>query len=248
MTAGMEKYPEKKAAGNQESPEATIARLQSELALMQKKLQTVGSVTRHDVLNQMTAVMGYNELLLTLITNEKHRQFLEIGRQASDKMRRIFAYSKVFQQIGTEPPRWQKLDAFVHLACDEAALGSVPVRNDTAGISLFAEPLVYKVFAYLFDNAVRHGKKTTAIRLRVEKAGGSHLIFIEDDGAGIPPADKEKIFEHGFGKYTGWGLFTAREILAVNGMTIRETGEPGSGARFEITVPDDRIRIVQNPP
>jgi signal transduction histidine kinase len=48
---------------------------------------------------------------------------------------------------------------------------------------------------------------------------------------------KEKIFERGFGKNTGLGLFLAREILVITGITITENGTPGKGARFEITVP-----------
>jgi len=45
------------------------------------------------------------------------------------------------------------------------------------------------------------------------------------------------IFDKGFGKNTGLGLFPAREILSITGITIRETGEPGKGVRFEITAP-----------
>ncbi|HNQ30521.1 MAG TPA: sensor histidine kinase, partial [Methanolinea sp.] len=44
-------------------------------------------------------------------------------------------------------------------------------------------------------------------------------------------------FEKGYGKGTGLGLFLSREILSITGMTIRETGIPGEGARFEIVVP-----------
>ena len=49
--------------------------------------------------------------------------------------------------------------------------------------------------------------------------------------------EKEKIFDRGFGKNTGLGLTLSREILGITGITIKETGEHGIGARFEITVP-----------
>ena len=42
---------------------------------------------------------------------------------------------------------------------------------------------------------------------------------------------------------TGMGLFLSREILAITGITLRENGEPGKGARFEITVPKGAWRI-----
>ena len=59
----------------------------------------------------------------------------------------------------------------------------------------------------------------------------------EDDGNGVAAEDKEKIFLRGFGKNTGMGLALSREILDITGISIKETGEPGKGARFEMTVP-----------
>lgn len=54
----------------------------------------------------------------------------------------------------------------------------------------------------------------------------------------------ERIFEQGFGKNTGLGLFLSREILAITGITITENGTPGKGARFEITVPKGAYRFT----
>jgi signal transduction histidine kinase len=53
----------------------------------------------------------------------------------------------------------------------------------------------------------------------------------------------ERIFEQGFGKNTGLGLFLSREILAITGLTITENSVPGKGARFEITVPKGAYRF-----
>jgi signal transduction histidine kinase len=55
---------------------------------------------------------------------------------------------------------------------------------------------------------------------------------------------RRMIFERCFGKNTGMGLYLSREILAITGITIRETGEPGKGARFEIVVPKGAYRCV----
>jgi signal transduction histidine kinase len=60
---------------------------------------------------------------------------------------------------------------------------------------------------------------------------------------GITDEDKKKLFRKGFGKHTGLGLFLSREILAITGITITENGEPGVGARFEITVPKGMWRM-----
>ena len=65
----------------------------------------------------------------------------------------------------------------------------------------------------------------------------------EDNGTGIEESEKEKIFERGYGKNTGFGLFLVREVLALTGITITETGHPGQGARFLMKVPKEAYRI-----
>jgi signal transduction histidine kinase len=76
-----------------------------------------------------------------------------------------------------------------------------------------------------------------------ESDDGLDVLF-EDNGIGIPFDEKEKIFERGYGKNIGYGLFMAREILAITELTIKETGEPGKGARYEIHVPKRYYRIT----
>jgi signal transduction histidine kinase len=123
--------------------------------------------------------------------------------------------------------------------------GAVRVKNDLpAGMEVFADPLIVKVFYNLMDNAIRYGRKITTIRLSVQESGDDHLIVCEDDGDGVPQEEKERIFERDFGKNTGLGLFLSREILGITNITIRENGEPGKGARFEIKVPKGAYRFI----
>ena len=72
--------------------------------------------------------------------------------------------------------------------------------------------------------------------------GGSARIIWEDNGVGVPIDQKQRIFNRGFGSHTGLGLFLVKEVLSITGATIRETGEPGKGARFEIAVPEGKAR------
>ncbi len=117
------------------------------------------------------------------------------------------------------------------------------MKNDLpTGAEVFADPLITKVFYNLMDNAARHGGTITTIRFTLEECGPDTILICEDDGVGVPAEDKERIFERGFGKNTGLGLALSREILAITGITIRETGEPGAGVRFEIVVPKGAYR------
>jgi signal transduction histidine kinase len=120
----------------------------------------------------------------------------------------------------------------------------VSLSASTAGCEIHADLLLSRVFFNLLDNSLRHGGHVTRISAGYNETPEGLLIFWEDDGAGIPKENKDRIFERGFGKNTGLGLFLAREILAVTGISIRETGEPGKGARFEIVVPQGSYRLT----
>jgi signal transduction histidine kinase len=48
----------------------------------------------------------------------------------------------------------------------------------------------------------------------------------------------------GYGKKTKLGLYVSREILAMTGIQIDETGEEGKGAKFELTIPMEGYRFV----
>lgn len=85
----------------------------------------------------------------------------------------------------------------------------------------------------------------TTIRVAAHREGSGLVLEVEDDGGGISEQDREYLFDRGYGKNTGLGLFLVKEILAITGMTIRETGIPGKGARFEIMVPAGKYRVTK---
>ena len=107
--------------------EPTPAELKRSLEFALKKLQIVGSVTRHDVLNQLTAVVGYNELLGMMVEDPQQRSFVEKEKQAIDKIRRQFKFAKDYQNIGTEPPHWLVLKNVIHLAVEDVDLKMIRV-------------------------------------------------------------------------------------------------------------------------
>src|SRR5208337_3836586 len=123
-------------------------------------------------------------------------------------------------------------------------LGTVSLRVWTERLEVYADRLLKNVFSNLLDNAVRHGKGATDIVVTYRLAGDGLDLIVEDNGPGIPDTDKEAIFEYGSEKHPGLGLFIDREILGATGISITETGVPGSGARFEIHIPSGAFRIV----
>lgn len=219
-------------------------RIEEALQVAIRKLTLLSSITRHDILNQLMVIKGYMGLLVEENLDPTISGNLRRIMTSADQIADIIQFTKDYECVGVKAPAWQDCRQLVDTAAREAPLGQVRVQNDLPeGLEIFADPLIGKVFYNLMENAVKHGGKTTTIRFLGKNTGSTYTIICEDDGVGIPVDEKEKIFEREYGKNTGLGLFLVREILGMTGITITETGEPGSGARFEIVVPKGAYRI-----
>ncbi len=122
----------------------------------------------------------------------------------------------------------------------------IRISVDRPDLEIYADPLLSKVFYNLIDNALKYGGDTmTSIRISCSEMDAGLTLICEDDGAGIRDWDKTRLFERGYGKNTGLGLFLSREILAITNITIKETRKPGKGARFEMVVPKGAYRFTK---
>jgi signal transduction histidine kinase len=210
-----------------------------------KKLTLLSGITRHDINNQLMILQGYLRLLELKQPDPTLNAYFGNVATASQRIAAMIRFTKEYEQIGVNAPVWQECRTIVDTAANDAPLGKVMVKNTIPpGTEVFADPLIVKVCYNLMDNAARYGGKITTLRFSFEEHDGDHVVVCEDDGDGIPAEEKERIFERGFGKNTGLGLALVREILDITGITIRETGEPGKGARFEMTVPKGAYRLT----
>jgi PAS domain S-box-containing protein len=210
-----------------------------------KKLNILSGITRHDINNQLVALDGYIELLRERIRDPSSDGDFSRILATTSRITNLIRFTKEYEMIGLNAPVWQDIRALADQAGKDAEPGTVTIVNDlAAGTEIFADPLISKVFFNLVDNALRHGGAITEIRFSVEERGGDRVIVCADNGGGIAAEEKEKIFDLGFGKNTGFGLAISREILDITGITITENGMPGKGARFEITVPAGQVRAA----
>jgi signal transduction histidine kinase len=151
-------------------------------------------------------------------------------------------FMRQYNKLGTTAQTWQSLRTVVQTV---QVPDDIRFQIEVPDVEVFADPMFEKVFANLLDNSIRHGMNVSKISITVKEEGGELVIIWEDDGAGIPDPDKNMIFEPGFGKNTGYGLFLTREILNITDMDIMERGIHGKGARFEIRVPIGKWRKVK---
>lgn len=93
----------------------------------------------------------------------------------------------------------------------------------------------------LLENAVRHAR--TSVTITSQRNGRCCEIVVEDDGAGIPPADRERIFERFYrgsddGAGTGLGLAIVRWIALAHAGSVAVAASNGGGARFVASIPE----------
>ncbi len=215
--------------------------LEDSLKQVNKKLNLMSSITRHDVSNNITVCLGYLELSKYKSPNPDMQKLIAILEQNIGAIQSQINFTRVYQDLGVAAPVWQDLGELLR-ECSSA--GKIPVIYEITNLQIYADPLISKVFYNLYDNAVRHGERVTEIHVQVQERGRERVIIWEDDGIGVLQNEKEKIFNRGFGKNTGLGLFLVREILGITGMSILENGETGKGARFEMRVPKGMWRIM----
>lgn len=214
-----------------------------ELDASNHKLKTLFSITRHDINNQVMVASGYLEILSDDVTEEELRGYIARIRTSLNNIEHQIAFAREYEKAGVSDPVWQNIgEVAAHAGAHQHGI-SVDVAD--GDIEVFADPMLGKVFANLFENAVRHGEHVTRVQVTSLSRGDDRVIVVEDDGVGVPDQKKGLIFERGYGANTGYGLFLATDILAVTGLSIAETGTFGSGARFEITVPKGRWRMLR---
>jgi PAS domain S-box-containing protein len=220
--------------------------LHDAVQLANKKLNLLSSITRHDIINQLLALNGYLELSRDVLHDPVQlEEYITKQQNIARIIETQIRFTKDYQDLGVNMPEWQNVNecirnarAFLHLRDDR-------IESYTADFEVYADPLLEKVFYNLIDNALRYGgDQMKTIRVSSQESDMGLVIIFEDDGVGITDEDKKKLFQKGIGQHTGFGLFLCREILAITGITITENGEPGKGARFEITVQKGMYRFV----
>jgi PAS domain S-box-containing protein len=220
-------------------------RKQVENALYQvnTKLNLVSSVARHDVLNKLTVVYSALSLVKEKITDPDLKPTLNLAETATMAITRQMEFTRDYKDMGMEKADWQDVKETIHTAHANNYGKGILFNLKLKGLEIFADPWLKKVFFNLTDAMIRYGVRTNTIMVSYKESEDGLDLFFEGECKGIPVDQKEKIFEHGYGNTNGFGLFLAREILAITGMSIKETGDTENIVRFEIHVPKRGYRF-----
>jgi signal transduction histidine kinase len=209
-----------------------------------RKLKLLSGLTHNDIFNNLSALIGSTDMLKTKITDTELLAEIDRSENIAYIIQRQIEFARIYERIGTSAPQWLNVDTQIH-----ALLSSLPQKEITFSISLegleiFVDPLFEKVLANLINNSLMHGVRVSHISVSHLPFNQDIAIVYEDDGIGIHAVDKVQIFDKGVGKNPGFGLFLSKEILSVTGLSIKECGVYGNGARFEIFIPEGKFRFV----
>ncbi|NMB79930.1 MAG: PAS domain S-box protein [Methanomicrobiales archaeon] len=218
-------------------------RFESAIQLANRKLSTLSSITRHDILNQVSAIVMYLSIAQEEAADPQLKEHLQKIDEITHLIQRQIRFTRDYQNIGSNAPSWLQVDDVIHEAAKDMNLHGIRLETDLDGLEIYADSLLGKVFSSLLDNSHRHGGHATLVRITSRQEEDHLVIVYEDNGIGIPEVAKAKIFRREYYRNTGYGLFLSEEILSITGTKITETGTEGQGARFEIHVPKGMFRF-----
>lgn len=223
----------------QKKAQSEIEREQVKLHVANEKLKVVGSLTRHDVKNQNSAIKAHVYLLKKLVgANPALRQHLEGIESAVNQSERIFEFSRMYEQIGAEEPsRVDVGESFAEAIKLQSESSKLSFANDCKGLQVMADSMLRQLFYNLIDNSLKHGQKVTQVKLRYQRNKDAIKIIYEDNGAGIAKENKNRIFSGFTTGGSGLGLKLVKKMIEAYGWSIEENGVPEKGARFEIAIP-----------
>jgi signal transduction histidine kinase len=214
---------------------------------LNEKLRVVGSLTRHDVRNKLSALNVHVFLLKKKAKNNpelaQHIQGLEL---ASKQIVELLEFARVYEKLGAEQLSFIDVGDCIAKASELADLRNSELINQCHGLTVMADSLLRQLLYNLIDNTLQHGQSSTKMRFHYEEDSTVKLIY-EDNGIGIADECKSALFEERNASGIGHGLYLVRRICETYGWGIAETGMVGQGVKFVISIPKPLVRTGKEP-
>jgi two-component system phosphate regulon sensor histidine kinase PhoR len=212
-------------------------------------LATVG----HELRTPLTSIRGYLETLLDGgVDTATARRFLEVARSEALRLGRLVDGLLEFSALDLSAPAFganTSLVAAVTRAVDalgpaaDAARMRVEAVVDAAAVARIDGDLCVHALVNLLQNAIKYGRSGGIVSVVAERCAGLVLVHVDDDGPGVAPADRERIFERGVRVErsqeipgSGLGLAIVRTIAERAGGSVGVTESPFGGARFSLAL------------
>jgi len=221
------------------------------------RLEQFASVVSHDLRNPLNVADGRLELAMAECDSEQLTRVSQAHDRMAELIDELLTLAREYDvEIDPGPVN---LDSFVRACWANVETGPTRIEVRTDRTIRADTTRLKRLLENLLRNAVEHGSTGARSEARGDAVvhgstddgpdsdGGRAAVtvgalgdgfYIEDDGPGIPPEERESVFEYGYSSVpdgTGLGLAIAQRCAEVHGWDISITEGGDGGARFEIT-------------
>jgi signal transduction histidine kinase len=234
-----------------------ILQLRREMALQQLRDEFVSSVS-HELRTPLTQIRMFAETLLLdrIRSADEHRRSLEIidreARRLTHLVENVLQFSRAERKIESLSKQRIELAPLIHETVDafESVIPGDQTRFEARlcfGLTADVDPdALRQIVINLLDNAVKYGRKQQTVIVGLEACEGMACFFVDDEGPGVPSADRKRIFEH-FQRLerdrnsaiagTGIGLSVVQDLVCRHGGRCSVTTGDRDGAKFVVELP-----------
>lgn len=205
-----------------------------QLERQNERLEEFASVVSHDLRNPLSVASGR----LELATEECDSGHLDAVADAHDRMAELIDGLLTLAREGDDVRELESVDlaSLVETCWETVETGDAALTVDVEQ-SIRADPgRLQQLVANLIRNSIDHAGDDTTIAIGPIDDGDG--FYIADDGPGIPPDDREAVFDAGHStdpEGTGFGLSIVKQVAEAHGWTVSLTEASGGGARFEFS-------------
>jgi two-component system sensor histidine kinase KdpD len=210
----------------------------------------------HDLRTPLTAIVAAGEAIASpTLTDEEQRELGSVITAESTRLSRLIDnlldLSRLEGGAADPRPQWCSIEEVINAAIDDLRLPpdrfSLSLDPDLPLVRADAAQLE-RAFANLLENGVRYsGGHPVSVRARV--TGGRLLVRVVDRGPGIPPAQRQRVFEPFYRAGTassghrgsGLGLAIVRGFVEANGGRVSVESLPGQGTSFVVEFPAELL-------
>ena len=205
-----------------------IKERERELERQNERLERFASLVSHDLRNPLTVLKSSLEL------TEADDEHVERAQRAVDRMEQLVDGLLTLARQGQpiEETRDVDLADVAWAAWRQVETAEATLEVDAAGTVEADESRLQALLENLLRNAVEHGGEDVTVTVASTPEG----FTVADDGAGVPPEDREAVFENGYStaeRGTGLGLSIVAEIAEAHGWEVSLAESEQGGARFE---------------
>ena len=207
-------------------------RSQTALERQNERLEQLATVLSHDLRNPLSVARGN----LDLAREHGDESFFEKTELALDRIEEL---TEDLLALARDGKAAEELESVALAQLARQSWGTV--STETASLHVQTDAVVQaeprrlkRILENLYRNALDHAGSTVSVTVEETDDG----FAVADDGPGIPPADRELVFESGYTtdeRGHGLGLSIVEQLAEAHGWTVRVTEAAAGGARFEFS-------------